>query len=535
MRRLFLITFIVLAASFQLHAADRYLNIHCGSEPETIDPGLADGNVEHRVIVSLFDGLTTYNPKTMIAVPALAEHWTVSPDGKVYTFTLRKNATWSNGTPITAQDFVYAWQRVLNPKTAAKFAHHLFILKNAEGYNTGKITDPTQLGVKAKDPATLVVTLEHPAPYFLYLTSHYPYFPVPRDVVKKFGVNWTRPENIVVSGPFMLKEWVPQKGITMAKNPRYWDAAAVKAPGITFVPVEDSDTALKMFDGGQLDTVWNVPTLKTPELRKRADYRSGPLLASYYIWINTALPQFKDPRVRRALALAIDRNLLTDKFLHGIHTPISTYVPPNIPGYTPPKGLDYNPAEAKKLLAEAGVDPASMQVEILYNTQDMHKTVAEVVQQMWKQNLGINATLHNEEWKSYLKDLHQVNFVLARGAWGGDYPDATTFLDNLTSSSPQNNSNWKSPKYDALIDQAHHEPDVAKRAKLLQDAEAVILTEVPLIPLFQQNKDYIIAPALKGYYPNSLDVHPWKFVYLEGATPRSPWQQIRSHFGKGTV
>ncbi|PIR20740.1 MAG: ABC transporter substrate-binding protein [Deltaproteobacteria bacterium CG11_big_fil_rev_8_21_14_0_20_47_16] len=527
-----LIVFLSLA-SFPAQSADRYLNIHSGSEPETIDPGMASGNVEHRVLTSMFEGLTIYHPQKMTAVPGIAERWTVSPDGKTYTFFLRNNAQWSDGTPIAAQDFVYSYERMLNPNTGAHFAHHLFILKGAQDYNAGKTKDFQTVGVKARDPHTLVLTLNHPAPYFLYMTSHYPFFPVPQQAIAKHDNRWTRPENIVVSGPFMLKEWVPQKTITVVKNHRYWNASAIKASGINFLPIEDNETALKMFEGGQLDVLWNLPVSKAPALRSHPDYRSAPQLSSYYYWLNTQDPKLKDVRVRTALALAIDRKTLTEKYLHGLHSPSGNYSVPGIPGYTPLSGFTFDPVKAKALLKEAGVDPASLQIEILYNTMDLHKSIAEVIQQMWRQNLGVNATLHNEEWKSYLKDMQQKNFMICRAAWGGDFPDAMTFLENMTSASPQNYSNWSSAKYDALINQAQNESNVAKRNQQLHDAEAVLIEEVPLVPIMQQNKDFMIKPYVKGYYSNSLDVHPWQFVFIDGDDTTAPWQSIRKQFKKG--
>lgn len=518
-------------------AGERYLNTDASAEPETLDPNLATGNVESRHLVALFEGLTNYNPKTLAAMPGVAESWTVSPDGKAYTFIIRKNAKWSDGTPLTADDFVYSYERLLNPKTGGKYASLMYVLKNAQAYNTGKITDPKLLGVTAKDPQTLVLELEYPAPYLTYLTSFHTFYPVPRQAIEKNGNAWTRPENFVGNGPFVMKEWTPHKSILAVKNPTYWDVANVKLDGIRFWPIEDQETAVKLFEDGQLDIAWYLPTVKIPALRTRPEYHREPWFATEYYWVNIHDPVLKDPRVRRALALAIDRKTLSEKFLYGLTVPLGTVTAIGTPNYTPPaNALTFNPAEAKKLLAEAGIkDPSAVTVEIMYNTKDENKTVAQVVQQMWKQNLGITVTLRNQEWKSYVKDMTQKNYSgLCRSGWIGDFPDAITFLDMFASNNQMNNGYWKSPKLDELVAAANQESNVQKRAQIMQQIEQILLTELPTIPIFQKNKDYMIKSYVKGYDSNLIDIHPWKFVSLDGgaATPQSPWMLMKSRFGK---
>lgn len=520
------------------HAEARYFNMTSHADPETIDPNMATGNVEMLHIMALFEGLTVYDPKDLSPRPGVAEKWVTSPDGKTYTFTLRKDAQWSDGTPVTAADFVYSYERILNPKNGAKYANILYPIKNAEAYNQGKMTDFKQVGIKAKDPYTLVFELGYPAPYLTYLTSFYTYYPVPRQAIEKHGNSWTRPENIVGNGPFVLKDWTPQKYATMTPSPTYWNKGSVKLPGLRIWTVEDLETALKMYDEGQLDVAWYLPTAKIPALRTRPDFVKAPWFTTEYYWVNIKDPILKDVRVRKALAMAIDRKVLTEQFMHGIDAPISTLTPGGIPGYTPPANApQFNPAEARKLLAEAGVkDPSTVTVEILYNTHEQRKTVAQVIQQMWKQNLGINVQLHNEEWKSYLKDQKQKNYVsLCRSGWVGDYLDPMTFLDMLVSTSTMNHSYWGNPKYDELIAKANQEPNVQKRLQLLSQAESILVDELPLIPIYQQNKTYLIKPFVKGYYPNVLDAHPWQSVSIDGvgAKERVPtWQHIHHRLKK---
>jgi oligopeptide transport system substrate-binding protein len=530
-----MMTFI--GASVPAHA-ERLLNMHTNAEPETLDPNLATGNVEQHYINALFEGLTNYHPKDLHAVPGVAEKWTVSPDGKTYTFTLRKNAKWSDGAPVTADDFAYSYERILNPKTGGKYANMLYPIKNAEAYNTGKITDPKLLGVKVKDPYTLVLELAYPAPYLLYLTSLETYFPVPRQAIEKHGAAWTRPENIVGNGPFVLKDWTPHKYATTLKSPTYWGKDTVRLDGIRFWPVEDLETALKMYDEGQLDLAWYLPSAKIPALQKRPDYVKTPWFTSEYYWVNIKDPVLKDPRVRRALAMAIDRKTLTEKFMHGVNVPLGSMAPNGIPGYTPPANAPkFDPEGARKLLAEAGItDPSTVTVEILYNTHDERKTVAQVIQQMWKQNLGINTQLHNEEWKSYLKDMKQKNYAsLCRAGWVGDYLDPMSFLDMPMTNGPMNQGHWGNAKYDELINKARMEPNAQKRMQYMNQAETILMEEMPLIPIYQQNKNFLMKPYVKGYLPNILDYHNWQTVYLEEAPSTdapSHWDHIRGIYKK---
>lgn len=532
MKKLFFAVIICCVTLSLAHADSRFLNMHTAAEPESIDPNTATGNIEDMYISALFEGLTTYDPKNLSPQPGVAEKWVMSSDGKMLTFTLRKDAKWSDGTPVTAQDFVYSYERLLNPKTGSKFASMLYPLKNAEPYNLGKITDPKLLGVKAKDPQTLILEFAAPTPYAPYLTSHYTYFPVPRQSIDKHGGSWTRVENFVSNGPFTMKEWTPHKNMTVVKNPNYWNQATVKLDGIRFWPIDDLETALKMYDDGQLDVAFYLPPSKTPILRTRPDYRKSPWLTSEYYWVNTTNPQLKDPRVRRALAMAIDRDVLTEKFLHGLDLPLTTFTAKGLPGYTSPtNGPKFNPEAARKLLVDAGIkDPSTLQLEILYNTNDMRKTVAQVIQQMWKQNLGITVQLHNEEWKSYIKDMQNKNFgTLCRAGWVGDYPDPMTFLDMATTTSTANFSRWGNAKYDELINKARLEPNAQKRMQYLTQAETILLDEMPLIPIYQQNRDYLVKPYVKGYHANLIDHRVWQSVSLDDtSTGKSMWETMKA-------
>ncbi|MDO8527169.1 MAG: peptide ABC transporter substrate-binding protein [Deltaproteobacteria bacterium] len=498
-------------------AEGRILNFSNLAEPEYLDPGLASGNIEFNLSLSLFDGLVEYDPKDLHPIPSIAERWTLSPDGKVYTFYLRKDAKWSDGHSVTANDFSYSWERVLNPKTASKYAFVLYYVKNGEPYNAGKITDPKQLGLKVIDDTTFQVTLENPTPFFLEVMGYATFRPVPKWVVEKFGSSWTRPENIVTNGPFMLKSWVPQKEIVVMKNPTYWDAANVKLAGIRFNPVDDKETALKMYDSGQLDIDWELPTSKIQMLMPRPDFIQNPFLSTYFYRINVTKDPLKNMKLRQALGHAIDRDALSNQYLQKAEIPSASMIPAGIKGYTPAPGLEFNPELAKKLLAEAGfADPSQLPpITIHYNTDDRHKLVAQVVQQMWKKYLGINVGLLNEEWKSYLKTQNALNYQISRSGWIGDYPDPNTFLDMFTTTSTINQTGYSNPAYDALISEAARTSDQKKRFALLHQAEALLLNDAPVIPLYTYKKMMLVKPYVKGFYPNVQDLHPFKFVYME--------------------
>ncbi|MBI4126492.1 MAG: peptide ABC transporter substrate-binding protein [Deltaproteobacteria bacterium] len=498
-------------------AAPQALTLHGRDEPETLDPNRYTDIPGHNILMNIFEGLTRSNPKTLEAEPAMAQAWTISPDGKTYTFKLRPGIVWSDGKPITATDFVYGWQRVLNPATASKSAWQLYAIKNAEEYNTGKIADFSHVGVKALNPQTLQVTLENPAGYFLQLTTMPVFAPIRKDVVEKFGDLWIRPENIVTNGPFNLTTHVEHKEIVLTKNPKYWDAKNVKLEQVKFLPVPDYETALKMYDSNQLDTVFELPAVKIPELQTRPDMVKGPYLLSMYYYLNFKVPPLDDVRVRKALNYAIDRNVITEKILRKGDIPTPNYTPPGLPGYTPPPGFSYDPEKARQLLKEAGYGPGGkpLMFEILYNTTDEHKLVAQAIQNMWKTNLGIDVTLRNEEWKVYTKSRETGSFQTARAGWIGDYVDPNTFLELFRSTSGLNQGKYLSAEYDRMLDAAQAEVNPAKRLALFRDAEAKLLDDAAIIPLYCWTNNQLVKPYVKGYYSTLLNWHPLYRAYVE--------------------
>src|SRR5690606_3327603 len=384
--------------------------------------------------------------------PGMAESWEVSEDGLVYRFHLRADARWSDGTPLTAEDFRWSWWRALQPAMANEYAYMMFPLKNAESYLKGEIDDFGEVGVHAVDARTLEVELSAPTPYFLQLLDHHSYYPVPRHVIEKFGsatdrfTDWTRPGNFVGNGPFNLVDWKLNKFVREEKNPEYWDAATVRLNAVVFYPTENITTEERMFRSGQLHRTNETPIDKIPQYQAR---QSGELhmdvyLGTYYYMLNVTRPGLDDVRVRRALAMAIDRRTLIDTVMRGVNVPAWTMTPPGTLGYQPPKLFEFNPEEARRLLAEAGYpDGRGMPpLEILYNTHEQHRKIAVAIQQMWKQHLNIDVRMVNQEWKVYLDSRNRRDFTIARAGWIGDYVDPTGFLDLWITDGGNNNTGW---------------------------------------------------------------------------------------------
>ena len=521
--KLFLATVYFLTLfSTKLFPSPQVLNLGNGSEPKDLDPHTVTGIPEFQIIQNLFEGLVGKDPKTLEPTPGVAESWKLSKDGKVYTFKLRKNAKWSNGEPVTASDFIYSWKRLLDPKTASEYAYQGYYLKGGRDFNQGKMKDPGQLGIKSTDPLTLEVTLENPTPYFLSLLYHHSLYPVHQATVEKHGMRWTRPENLVSNGPFRLKKWQMNQVITLERNPEYWDASNVKLEAVNFFAVEKVETEEKMFLVKKLHATASIPTEKVPFWMKDTSgvFRRHPYLGTYFYWINVNRAPLNNPLVRKALALSIDREKLAKFVLKGGQAPSESFTPPGTGGFKPesrlPKDLS-RLTEAKKLLAQAGFPEGKglPPIEILYNTSEGHKKIAEAIQEMWSENLGVKATLYNQEWKVFLDTQHSKNYMVSRAGWIADYNDPNTFLDMLTTGNGNNHAGWSNPDYDALIHQAAKELKPKKRYELFQKAEEILLRELPVIPLYVYTRLYLLSPDVQGWFENVEDIHPLKYVWLK--------------------
>lgn len=482
-------------------ASTQVIKLGNGSEPKELDPSRATGNPEGNILDNLFEGLVSLDHTTLKIVPGVAESWSVSDDGLTYTFKIRKNAKWSDGVAITANDFVYSWTRALSPQLASEYAYQLYYIKNGEDFNNGKLKDASKLGVKATSPDTLVVNLKGPTPFFLQLCAFRTLYPVPQHVVEKHkDQEWTKEGNMVSNGPFKMKEWKINKHVIAEKNPMYWDAKNVTLSQVYFIPIEKVETEENSFFSDQLHMTQTVPAVKIPLYNQRAKkqptkynpYKNQPYLGTYFYRFNTTRKPFDDARVRKALSLAIDRTLITERVTKGGQLPATTFTPPNVGGYTF-EGSELTPAmtketiaKAKSLLKEAGYgDPKKLpKIEILYNTSENHKKIAVALQQMWKKNLGIEVGLFNQEWKVYLSNQTQLNFDISRAGWIGDYADPNTFLDMFVTNGGNNNTGWSNKSYDELISKASLEADQTKRFELFQSAEKILLEEMPIIPIY---------------------------------------------------
>lgn len=501
--------------------------IHIGNlgEPNDLDPAYPDSQQTGNIIMGLFEGLAQYDAKTCEPVPAVAERWEASADGLTWTFHLRSNAKWSNGDPVTAGDFVYAYQRVLSPGLGAEYASMLFVLKNGEEYNSGKITDASLVGAKASDAHTLVLSLAHPVPYLPTMVCHHSWYPVHPATIEKFGrkdqrgTAWTRPGNLVGNGYFILSEWKPHQYIRLTKNPNYWDREHIRLNEAFFYPIEDMNAEEGAFRTGQLHVTASLPTSKVAVYEKEHPefIQPDPFLATYVYRFNVTKPPLNDVRVRRALAMSIDRDRIVRAILRGHQLPADHFTPPNTAGFTAKASVPADIPAAQKLLAEAGYPGGKgfPRLEIFFNTNEAHQQIAEAIQQMWRTNLGIDVSLLNQEAKVWADTMRQMNYQVGRFAWIGDYLDPSTFLDIMTSDSGNNQTGWKNAEYDRLIAAAKNAPDQATRYQYFQRCEEILAEECPMAPIYFYTRVNLRLPSIKGWYGNLLDAHPLKGVYLE--------------------
>ena len=505
--------------AFEEQRAD--LRIINGKEPESLDPAIITGQPDGRVVNALFEGLTRYNPTNAAPDPAIAERWEISEDGKIYTFYLRTNALWSTGQPITTRDFVYSWFRVLEPATASDYVGNLFYIKNAEDYHLGKIKDRAQVGIKPLDEYTLQIELENPTPFFLDLCAFPTQAVVPEWTIAEHGDQWLNARPLPSSGSYELVDWRLNDRIRVRRNTNYWDAPNVFTDLVDFMPVNSPNTALTLFVKGDVDIVWDkdvVPTELIDVLRQRPDFHVFDYLGSYFYRYNVTRKPFDDPRVRKAMALVIDKPRLVKTLLKGGERSSSHLVPPGIPNYKSPQGLGYDPELGRKLLAEAGYPGGQgfPRITYLFNTSRDHEKIAVELQHMWKQELGIEVALRSVEWKVYLNAQSSLDYDISRSSWIGDYLDPNTFLDMFMSSNPNNRTGWKSDRYDELIRHANATRDVKKREEILQQAETILIREEMVVtPLYNYVGMNMFDPeVIQGIHnqENLRDEHPVRSI-----------------------
>lgn len=546
-----------------------------GSEPESLDPQVGTGQPEARIYTALFDGLTDYHPRTGEVVPGLADRWDVREGNTDFVFHLRPQARWSDGSPITAHDFVYTMRRGLEPAFASRNAYMAYEILHAQAYNEGAlfvrdpdtgvfVTEPgtslrlvvpgdeevretelTQglrallegkdlvpvraedIGVEALDDHTVRIRTRQAVPFLPALMAHQFFRIVPRRAIEQHGEAWTRPGNLIASGPYVLDTWKPYDRIIVGRNPHYWDAAIVRLDRITFYALEDATTMMNLYRAGELDATFNhtVPIPWHDRVRGLKDYMDAPEAAVEYYLFNVTRPPMDDRRVRRAFNMAIDKESLA----HFKRTamPLTAFVPEGIfPDYPQPQGDQFDVERARALLAEAGFrdaggryDPSLFpvaEVEITYNTSENNRQVAEFIQAQLRQNLGIIVPLKNMEFRTFLPVRNRREYNgLARGGWVGDYMDPFTFLDLFSTPEGNNGTGWFDPKYAQMLRDANREPDPQKRFAMLAEAEAYLLDAQPIIPLLTAATNWMKKPYVMGMYPNPITIHPWKYVYIE--------------------
>lgn len=518
MKRILILIFalasIVLASCAKKTSGTVEFIVNNGAEVQSINPTQIQGTPEHRVFQALFEGLVAYDPKTSVAVPGVAKSWERNADGTVVTFHLREDAKWSDGTPITAQTFVDSWLYYMSPEVAAVYAYMpAAVIKGATDYNAGK-ADASTVGLRAVDEHTFEVTLAGPVPYAVDMMAHYSFSPLPMHAIKKYGDDWIKPGKFVGNGPFVLEDWIPQEKLTVTKNENYWQKDKVYIDRVIFYPTDNATTAYNRYTNGEAD--WNISGLFPPdmldEIKLRDDFQLAPNLGSYYAYFNMNNPVLKDVRVRKAMILACDMQELVDKVTRAGQLATGAYVP-EMAGYTPTKGFHFNLDEAKKLLADAGYPDGKgfPKMTYIYNTNELHKKIAEWLQQQWKKNLGIDIELQNMEWNSFLAKRQANDFELARAAWVGDYKDPSNFLELLLSDSGNNDGRYNNAEFDALVKKAATMPAGKERMKVLEKAENIAIDQdAAVIPMYiYVTTNLIDTNKWDGWYTNTLDIHPY--------------------------
>jgi oligopeptide transport system substrate-binding protein len=496
-----------------------------GNEPESLDPAIVTAVPDMRIAKALFEGLARLDGKSGRPTPGLAERWEISPDGRVYTFYLRTNLAWSTGAPITTADVLYSWLRALSPATASDYAGQLFYIHNAEAFYNRKVKNSSEVGIRALDPYKFQVELDYPLAFFLDLCCYPTLAVVPRQAIEKYGDRWLARLPLPCGGPYELVAWRLNDKIRLRKNPLYWDAANTHSVLIDLLPTASPNTALNLYETGIADVVWDkdlVPVELMDVLVKRPDFHNFGFLGTFFYRFNVTRKPLDDPRVRRAFALATDKQQIIKKLTFGGEKAASHFVPDGVANYRSPEGADFDPDQARRLLAEAGFAGGKGFPRLQYmffaaagGGAKIQEKIAVEFQQMWRKELGVDIELRQIERKVFYSAQSRLDYDLSASSWVGDYNDANTFLDMYVSNSGNNRTGWKNPRYDALIREANQQADLNQRADLFRQAETLLIgQEAPIVPVyFYAGFIYFNEQKVKGIYPNLLDEHPFQDIW----------------------
>ncbi len=491
------------------------------AEPNSLDPHIAQGNTAGAVLYDLNVGLTTLDGSSRV-IPGSAESWTISPDGLTYTFTLRTGLKWSDGSPLSSEDFAWSARRLVTPATAARFASFFYPVKNARAIVRGQMP-PESLGVEAPDPRTVIYRLESPAAYFLENLASNVGAPVPRQQVEKYGRQWTRPGQMLTNGPYRLTEVVPQSYVAIEKNPNFYAAGDVKLDRVIYYPTQNADTSLRRYLAGELDLVFNFPGEDVPKLLKERpkEVKISPSLSVNYLVMNLGKPPFNDPRVRRALSLALDRDGIVRKFLGPGYRPAWSITPPSVSGYTTPASPAAKQtaaarlAEARQLLAAAGYGPANpVKFEIRYEGQEENRRIVVAMTAMWRA-IGVQAQPSTSDLNGLNKAARTGSFDMLRYTWFAPNDDPYSFLGLMETGNTGNYSKYSNPAYDAALKTANSTLDNAARLRLLAGAEALLFKDEPVIPVFYYGRRYLVKPYVRGFEPNQRAVNPSRYLSIQ--------------------
>ncbi len=479
------------------------------NEPPTLDWTLATDSVSFDILTNIMEGLTQYDVN-MEPIPAIARHWEISDNGRIITYYLRDDVFWTDGQPVKASDFEYSWKRLLNPATAAQYAYFLFDIENAYEYNSGKITDPSKVGVSAKSDLVLEVRLKKPVVYFPSITTFMVTFPQRKDIVEKFGDRWTDPDKIVTNGPFKLTKWKHEYKLELSANDKFYEGRPSLDAILAYV-VREKTTALTLYETGELEMV-ELPPVAIPHFKKHKEFDSLPQLRGYYYGINVTKAPFDNPLVRRAFAHSIDRSRLP-LLLKGGEFPTSSWIPKGMFGYNPDIGAKFNPVTAQKLLAQAGYPDGTgfPETVAMYNTNDTNRLIGEFLQAQWKEYLNVNIQLESQEWKVFLNRLQVDPPQVFRLGWGADFPDPDNFMNLFISTSGNNRLRWSNSRYDELVALGATLNNPKERQSVYDEAQRILTeTDTAMIPLFVSTQNLLIKPYVSGF-----EINPMELMYLK--------------------